>query len=150
MIQGAHFISRLARILGLMTPAALARVTIGASTMLIGIPKMVEYGVVTYNALLEPVLEPEVDAAGEGPSHASGSRSTARIRPTMTMMEKMNLMDGRMGRMEQSMVGFGNDMDDMMAAVSGMNIMFDGLCTDFRSMQVQQNDYFHWSADRTS
>ena len=72
------------------------------------------------------------------------------VRPTMTMMERMNVMDGRMGRMEMSIANFGNDMDDMTVAVSGMNYMFDGLCTDFRTLQVQQNDYYQWQADRTS
>lgn len=134
LIQGAHYISRLARSFGLMTPAALARVTIRADTTLIGIPKLVEYGVVTYDALREPILQPEVDADGAGPSQASGSMGGVRVCPTMTMMERMNIMDGRLGHMEQSMIGFGNDMDDMTAAVSGMNYMFDSLCFDFRSL----------------
>jgi hypothetical protein len=39
LIQGAHYISRIARSFDLMTPGALASVTIGADTTLIGIPK---------------------------------------------------------------------------------------------------------------
>ena len=58
-------------------------------------------------------------------------------------------MDGRMGRMEMSMANFGNDLDDMMAIVSGMNEQFDSFCTDFYNMQVQHTNYYQWNADRT-
>ncbi|PWA71303.1 retrotransposon Orf1 [Artemisia annua] len=60
------------------------------------------------------------------------------------------MFDGRKGRMEMSLANFGNDMDEMTAVVSGMSEQFDGFCTDFRNMQVQQTDYYQWIADRTS
>ena len=93
-------------------------------------------------------------ASGEGISQAgtsqAGAEEQVRVRPNLSMMERINVMDGRMGRMEMSMAHFGHDLDDMTAVVSGMNAQSDSLCTDFHNMQVHQTNYYQWNADRTS
>jgi hypothetical protein len=139
-----------------MTSGALSVVNRTAETSLIGIPKLEELGIITYNPLNEPVLRPVGQGAGgAGTSQAGSSQGAAeeehvRVRPSMTMVERMQLFDGRMGRMELSMANFGHDLDDMTAVGSGMNEQFDSFCTDFRNMQVQQTNYYQWKADRTS
>lgn len=78
MIQGAHFVGRLARSLGLMSQGALSLVHRTAEMSLIGITKLDEFGIITYNPLSEPILRPVMRrASGEGSSQAGGSQAGA-------------------------------------------------------------------------
>ena len=136
-----------------MTIPALAKVNRAVETSLIGIAKLDEFGIITYNPLNEPVLRPVMRrASGEGSSRASGSQTATeeRVRPTMTMMERMNILNSRLGKMETSMTDFGNDMGNITAVIAGMSEQFNGFCSDFRSLQDQQANLFRWNADRTS
>ena len=86
-----------------MSTASLAVVTRIAETSLIGISKLDEFGIITYNPLIKSVLMPvEQGAAGAGSSQASGSRGVeveehVRIRPNMTMTEMMQVLMRTLG-----------------------------------------------------
>ena len=59
-------------------------------------------------------------------------------------------MGERMGDMEGDISHVVEDMDDMTAVMSGMNIRYDGFYDEFRQMQLEQQRYYSLSADCTS
>lgn len=71
-IQGAHFIGRIARSLGLMTPNKLARVTISKGTSLTGVGKLIEYNICIPNGIGGGDLIPEIQGGASG---AGGSQA---------------------------------------------------------------------------
>ena len=147
-IQGAHFIGRLARNLGLMTPEKLAWVTIDASTALIGLNKLFKCNICRPNGLGGADLMPEGAFGGSAGTSGSGGASSSqagtsqayeeeavRARPTMTTMDRFRVIEGSLGHIDTGMMEVRDYVDDMASGIFGMSDQFDGFQSDMRRMQ---------------
>lgn len=142
-IQGAHLIGKLARGLGLMTPATLSIVTRGQECSMIGITKLCKFGICRLNGAGEVEMEPEIVRDGLvriRSSQATGSYGNVgeghvRQRPIRSIGDRLLAMDDRMGDMEGNISHIVEDIDEITAMISGMNIQYDGFYGEFRQMQ---------------
>ncbi|GJY15557.1 hypothetical protein Tco_0385979 [Tanacetum coccineum] len=114
-IMRAHLIGRIARHLGLMSPAALRVVTRGQETQLLDLAKLGELGIIRFNGVGQAeIVADRLDDSDE---------------------------EAKVGEIDEHMYKMGGEVEELTMVVLGMSEQYDQFYGEFRSMRLEQERF---------
>ncbi|GJX38966.1 hypothetical protein Tco_0252269, partial [Tanacetum coccineum] len=116
------------------------------------IGRIARYNGLGYSELVDDQLDDSEDAAAgaEARRIREENERGVRHRPNMSFTNRLREMDERMGDMDTNIFKLRNDVDELIAVVSGMSEQYDQFYKEFNTMREEQQRFYSWEMDHLS